>query len=122
MIIPSSYIIVHQLWDLVPLCAKLTLQNTKKTKSIEIKLKSLYGLFWTIFGRTELRIGQSRAKNYEESDFDVQKSLAPPKSVENHEKSKTNPKKNHFLFVGVKKSKIANRLTRVFPKFRGDRS
>ena len=35
-------------------------------------------VFWTIFGCTELRIGQSRAKNYEESDFDVRFDVAPP--------------------------------------------
>ena len=35
-------------------------------------------VFWTIFGRTELRIGQSRTKNYEESDFDVHFDVAPP--------------------------------------------
>ena len=35
-------------------------------------------VFWTIFGCTELRIGQSRAKNYEQSDFDVRFDVAPP--------------------------------------------
>ena len=47
-----------------------------------------------IFGRTDLRIGVSRAKFDEKSDFDVQKSLAPPKSVQNNEK----PKKSEFFF------------------------
>ena len=65
----------------------------------------------------------SKAKNIEEFDFDVRKSLAPPKSAENHEK----PKKKiriflRFFFFGVEKSKFANRLKRALPKFRGDRS
>ena len=43
-----------------------------------------------IFGRTDLRKGVSEAKFDVEADFDIKKSLAPPKSTENHE----NPKKN----------------------------
>ncbi len=76
-----------------------------------------------IFGRTDLRKGVSEAKFDVEADFDVKKSLAPPKSAENHEKPKTNPEifsPKHFF--GVKKSKVANRPKRVFPKFRGDPS
>ena len=75
-----------------------------------------------IFGRTDLRKGVSEAKFDAEADFDVKKSLAPPKSPENHEKQKK--MRNFFRnkFFGVKKSKVANRLKRVFPKFRGDRS
>ena len=42
-----------------------------------------------IFGRTDLRKGVSEAKFDAEADFDVKKSLAPPKSPENHEKRKT---------------------------------
>ena len=75
-----------------------------------------------IFGRTDLRKGVSEAKFDAEADFDVKKCLAPPKSPENHEnrkKSRTNFRKQIF---GVKKSKVANRPKRVFPKFRGDRS
>ena len=45
-----------------------------------------------IFGRTDLRKGVSEAKFDVEADFDVKKSLAPPKSAENHKKPKTNPK------------------------------
>ena len=76
-----------------------------------------------IFGRTDLRKGVSEAKFDAEADFDVKKCLAPPKSAENREK----PKKNIRFFFrkkfsGVKKSKVANRPKRVFPKFRGDRS
>ena len=51
----------------------------------------------------------TETKYLEESHFDVKKSLAPPKSVENHKKPKT---KSDFFFrniyFGVKKSKIAN--------------
>ena len=39
-----------------------------------------------IFGRTDLRKGVSEAKFDAEVDFDVEKYLAPPKSLENHEK------------------------------------
>ena len=47
-----------------------------------------------IFGRTDLRKGVSEAKFDVEADFDVKKSLAPPKAAENHEKPKKNRKKN----------------------------
>ena len=76
-----------------------------------------------IFGRTDLRKDVSEAKFDAEVDFDVKKYLAPPKSPENHEKPE---KKIRKIFrkknFGVKKSKVANRPKRVFPKFRGDRS
>ena len=45
-----------------------------------------------IFGRTDLRKGVSEAKFDAEVDFDVKNCLAPPKSAENREKPKTNPK------------------------------
>ena len=48
-----------------------------------------------IFGRTDLRKGVSEAKFDAEADFDVKKSLAPPKSVGNTEKQK---KKKQFFF------------------------
>ena len=80
-----------------------------------------------ISGRTDLRKGVSEAKFDGQADFDVKKSLAPPKSAENYEKptqkiQKKIEKNYRKKFFGVKKSKIANRLKRVFPKFRGDRS
>ena len=40
------------------------------------------------FGRTGLRKGVSEAKFDAEADFDVKKSLAPPKSAENLKKTK----------------------------------
>ena len=76
-----------------------------------------------IFGRTDLRNGVSEAKFDADVDFHVQKCLAPPKSAENREKpKKKNPKNFPIFFFSVKKSKVANRLKRVFPKFRGDTS
>ena len=48
--------------------------------------------------RRDLKNWPSKAKNLEESDFDVKPSLAPPKSADNCEKHffrKTNP---HFFF------------------------
>ena len=74
-----------------------------------------------IFGRADLRKGVSEAKFDAEADFDVKKCLAPPKSAENREKPRKKARKNfRKQFSGVKKSKVANCLKRVFPKFRGD--
>ena len=74
-----------------------------------------------IFGRTDLRKGVSEAKFDAEADFDVKKCLAPPKSAENREKPKNKSKTFSEKRFGVKKSKVANRPKRVFPKFRGVR-
>ena len=74
-----------------------------------------------IFGRTDLRKGVSEAKFDAEADFDVKKCLAPPKSSENRKKPKKKSEKISEKKIGVKKSKVANRPKRVFPKFRGDR-
>ena len=72
---------------------------------------------------TDLKIDESEAKFIEQLDFVVQKNLAPPKSIENHEKpEKKSKKKFRKQIFGVKKSKIANRPKRVLPKFRGDPS
>jgi len=49
--------------------------------------------FFTISGRTDLRIGVSEAKFDLEDDFEVKNSLAPPTSAENHENPKKNRKK-----------------------------
>ena len=57
--------------------------------------------FFAISGRTDLRKGVSEAKFDPEADFDVKKSLRPPKSAENREKPKKNreffSKKNFFF-------------------------
>ena len=71
--------------------------------------------------RTDPKILLSKAKNLEELDFDVRKSLAPRKSAENNEKQKKISKFFPMFFSSVKKSKFANRLKRALPKFRGDR-
>ena len=73
--------------------------------------------------RTDLKICVPEAKFVKESDFDVKSRLAPPKSTENDEKRVSEPKMFvDLFFFGVEKSKIANRLKRVFPKFEADRS
>ena len=76
--------------------------------------------------RTGLRTRPSAAKCLQEPDFDVQKSLGPPKSVENCEKlkKKTNNFRKIFRtnFFCRKKWKITNLPKRVLPKFRGDLS
>ena len=76
--------------------------------------------------RTGLRTRPSAAKCLQELDFDVKKSLAPPKSIENGEKPIKNPKKIRKIFrtnfFVAKKSKVANLPKRVLPKFRADRS
>ena len=49
--------------------------------------------------RTDLKIWLSKAKNLEELDFDVRKSLAPPKSIKNDEKLSSEIVKNSdFVF------------------------
>ena len=72
---------------------------------------------------TNLKNWLPEAKFVKESDFDVKKGLAPPKSTENDEKHVSEPKLFvEPFFFGVEKSKVANRLKRVLPKFRADRS
>ena len=62
-----------------------------------------------IFGRTDLRKGVSEAKFDVEADFDVKKSLAPPKSAENREK----PRKNYQTFSEKKFSASKNRKLQI---------
>ena len=74
-----------------------------------------------IFGRTDLRKAISEAKFDPEADFDVKKIKNRPKI--DRKSRKTEKKSRKFFrkkFFGVKKSKVANRPKRVFPKFRGD--
>ena len=76
----------------------------------------------TIFGRTDLRISLSGAKFDEEADFDVRPAGGPPKPHQIDE-NLTFPSENLAKKIfGVEKSKVANRLKRALPKFRGDRS
>ena len=72
-----------------------------------------------IFGRTDLRKGVSEAKFDVEADFDVKKSLAPPKSAENHEKPKKKiankiRKKNCFRIFFSIRNRNKNRRKRSF--------
>ena len=60
-----------------------------------------------IFGRTDLRIGVSRAENHEQSHCDVQKFTAPQNNTKNHKHLTTHLKTirknpNYFVF-GVEK-------------------
>ena len=73
-----------------------------------------------IFGRTDLRKGVSEAKFDAEADFEVKKSLASPKSAENHEKPKKQSRKQieNIFFVSSICFSIRNRLKRVLAKFR----
>ena len=55
-------------------------------------------VWYAVSGRTDLRKGVSEAKFDGQADFDVKKSLAPPKSAENHEKPKKNCEKISIFF------------------------
>ena len=79
--------------------------------------------FWTIFGRTELIISVSGAKNCEESDFEVRFYVAPQKPRKNAEKRafSTNFVFETFFF-GVEKWKLGNCLKHVLAKFQAERS
>ena len=61
------------------------------------------------FGRTDLRKGVSEAKFDAEVDFDVEKYLAPPKSLENHEK----PKQKYEKFFEKKNLASKNRKLQI---------
>ena len=56
--------------------------------------------------RTGLRTRPSAAKCLQELDFDVKKNLAPPKSIENHEKPEKNRKKK--FQKKIRRQKIEN--------------
>ena len=73
--------------------------------------------------RTELIISASRAKNCEESDFEVHFDVAPQKPRKNAEKRAFRYHKNcETIFVGVEKLKLGNCLKRVLAKFQAERS
>ena len=82
-----------------------------------------------IFGRTDLRKGVSEAKFDAEAVFDVKRCLAPPKSAENREKPKTNPKiypKKNSASKNRKLQIVRNAFSRSFAaigsKFEGERN
>ena len=75
--------------------------------------------FWATKRLTDLEICPSEAKNLEEADFDVQKSLAPPKSTKNYEKPKKKTKKEIFAeFFFRKKIRRTNFFRSFFSVFR----
>ena len=51
-------------------------------------------MFWTIFGRTELIIGASKAEHREKLDFEVHFHVAPQNSDKNTEKQISETAKN----------------------------
>ena len=82
------------------------------------KTKSETYAFSVNFGRTDLLIGQSKAKNCEESAGDVRIGVAPQKPSKNMEKRAKFCDKKIF---DVEKRNVGNRPKRIFAKFRGDR-
>ena len=65
--------------------------------------KAQTDIFSMIFGRTELRIGPSRAKNCQEVDFEVRFSLEASKPAQKGEKRFPRPKNlADFFFVSPK--------------------
>ena len=77
----------------------------------------------TFFGRTDLRIRASRAKNCKQVDGEVRFSLEAPKPAQKREKRFPRP-----INLGEQKKKLAenwidgDRLKRVLAKSRADRS
>ena len=82
------------------------------------KTKSETDVISTKFGRTDLIIGQSKAKNCEESAADVRIGVAPQKPSKNVEKREKFC--DEKIFDGEKRN-VGNRPKRIFAKFRGDR-
>ena len=71
------------------------------------------------FGRTDLSIGQSKAKHYKESAGDVRIGVAPQKPSTNLENRMKFRDKKIF---DVEKQNVGNGSKRVFAKFRCERS
>ena len=82
------------------------------------KTKSETDVISTKFGRTDLIIGQSKAKNCEEFAGDVRIGVAPQKPSKNMQKRAKFCENNFF---DVEKRNVGNRPKRIFAKFRGDR-
>ena len=60
----------------------------------QVDVRTVKNLKMSPKGRTDLKIWPSKAKNLEELEFDVRKSLAPRKSIENYEKPKKKSEEN----------------------------
>ena len=65
-------------------------------------LRAPTDIFLSIFGRTELRIGPSRAKNCQEVDFEVRFSLEASKPAQKGEKRFPRPKNLADFFFSPK--------------------
>ena len=65
-------------------------------------LRAPTDIFLSIFGRTELRIGPSRAKNCQEVDFEVRFSLEASKPAQKGEKRFPRPKNLAVFFFRQK--------------------
>ena len=61
----------------------------------------------TTFGRTDLRISASKAKNHEESFAEVRFHVAPQKPRKNREKLIFEPKFSQFFGGGRRKSEMS---------------
>ena len=83
------------------------------------KTKSETYAFLVNFGRTDLLIGQSKAKNCKESAGDVRIGVAPQKPSKNMEKCEKFRDKTCF---DIEKQNVGNHPKRVFAKFRRERS
>ena len=78
-------------------------------------------IFLTKFGRTELIIGPSRAKNCQEDDLEVRFSLEAPKPCQKGEKRPPRPKKSRRKkFFSAENWIDGDRLKRVLAKFEAD--
>ena len=80
-------------------------------------------VFFTIFGRTDLRISLSKAKFDPEADFDVRFAVARqnPRQIGKKQNFPSEFFVENFSF-GVGNSNVRNRLKRVLAKFRADPS
>ena len=59
-----------------------------------------------VYGRIELRIGVSKAKNGKESDFELRFPVSPPKLDKNSEKRFPRPKKFTPIFFPTSKNEM----------------
>ena len=73
-----------------------------------------YVLFFTIFGRTDLRISLSEAKFDAEADFDVRSAVAPQKPDQIDEKPIFHSKKIPEKFCSVPKNQMLQIVWNAF--------
>ena len=75
-----------------------------------------------IFGRTQLILGLSEAKNCKEAAGDARFHPNSPKRDKKPEKRNAETEKFRKKKLGVEKSNVGNHLKRVLAKFRANRS